>query len=63
MNIIQNVSQTNYSIVAKLYGSVKINKIVYVYLHQHDALIPKSLYAEYKKSKSFNDFVKTYQNA
>ena len=63
MKIIQNVSQTNYSIVAKTYGNIKIDKIVYVYLHQHDALIPKSLFAEYKKSKSFDDFVKTYQNA
>ncbi len=63
MKVIQNVSQTNYSIVAKLYGSVTINKVVYVYLHQHDALIPKSLYAEYKKHKSFEDFLNTYNHA
>ncbi len=62
MKIIQNVSQTNYSIVAKLYGSVTINKVVYIYLHQHDALIPKSLYSEYKKHKSFEDFLNIYKD-
>ena len=63
MKIIQNVSQTNYSIVAKTYGSLKIDKIVYIYLHQHDVLIPKTLYGEYKKHKSFEDFLNTYKDA
>jgi hypothetical protein len=57
MKVIQNVSKTNYSIVAKLYGSVTIDKVIYIYLHQHDALIRRDLYSSYKNSKSFEDFL------
>jgi len=57
MKVIQNVSKTNYSIVAKLYGSVTIDKVVYIYLHQHDALIRRDLYTAYKSAKSFEDFL------
>jgi hypothetical protein len=63
MKIILNVKNTNYSIVANLYGSITIDKIKYVYLHQHDALIQKILYKSYKTFKNFDDFVKTYQDA
>ena len=56
MKVIHNVSKTNYSIVAKLYGNVTIDKVVYIYLHQHDALIRRELYSAYKNSKSFEDF-------
>jgi hypothetical protein len=57
MKIILNVSKTNYSIVAKLYGSVTIDKVVYVYLHNHDALIRRDLYPAYKRAKNFEDFL------
>lgn len=57
MKVILNVSKTNYSIVAKKYGSLKIGKVVYVYLERHDALIRKDLYSAYRAAKSFEDFL------
>jgi hypothetical protein len=57
MKVIQNVEKTNFSEVAKKYGSLKIGKVVYVYLERHDALIRKDLYSTYKNSKSFEDFL------
>lgn len=57
MKVILNVSKTNYSIVAKKYGSLKIDKINYVYLERHDALIRKDLYYTYKAAGSFENFL------
>lgn len=57
MKVIKNVSKTNFSEVAKKYGSVKIGKIIYVYLERHDALIRKDMYSTYRAAKSFEDFL------
>lgn len=57
MKIIQNVEKTNFSEVAKKYGSLKIGKVVYVYLERHDALIRKDLYSAYRSAKSFEEFL------
>jgi hypothetical protein len=57
MKVIQNVEKTNYKEVARKYGSLKIGKVVYVYLERHDALIRNDMYSVYKKSKSFIDFL------
>lgn len=57
MKVIKNVSATNFSEVAKKYGSVKIGKIIYVYLERHDALIRKDMYSTYRAAKSFEEFL------
>lgn len=57
MKVIQNVEKTNFKEVARKYGSLKIGKVVYIYLERHDALIRNDMYSVYKKSKSFIDFL------
>ena len=57
MKVIQNVEKTNFSEVAKKYGSLKIGKVVYVYLERHDALIRKDLYYTYKAAGNFENFL------
>ena len=57
MKVILNVSQTGYKMISQIYGGVTIDKVKFVYLHQHDALISKDLYSTYKNSKSFEDFL------
>ena len=57
MKVIQNVEKTNFSEVAKKYGSLKIGKVVYVYLERHDALIRKDLYYTYKAAGTFENFL------
>ena len=56
MKVIQNVEKTNFKEVARKYGSLKIGKVVYIYLERHDALIRNDMYSVYKKSKSFENF-------
>lgn len=63
MKIILNVKKTPYAKIADKYGAIKIDKVMYLYLHQHDALIQKVLYNKYKEHKDFQEFVKTYQDA
>jgi len=57
MKVIQNVEKTNFKDVARKYGSLKIGKVVYVYLERHDALIRKDMYYTYKAAKSFENFL------
>ena len=57
MKVIQNVEKTNFKEVARKYGSLKIGKVVYIYLERHDALIRNDMYSVYKKSKSFENFL------
>jgi hypothetical protein len=57
MKVILNVKNTGYKVVAQIYGGITIDKVKFVYLHQHDALIRKDLYLTYKNSKNFEDFL------
>lgn len=63
MKIILNVKDTPYYEIVNKYGAIKIDGILYFYLHQHDALIQKVLYLKYKEHKDFQEFVKKYQDA
>ena len=57
MKVILNVKDTGYKMVCRVYGGCTIDKVKFIYLHQHDALIRKDLYSTYKNSKSFEDFL------
>lgn len=59
MKVILKVSETPYAKIADKYGAIKIDKVMYLYLHQHDALIQKVLYNKYKEHKKFEDFLKS----
>lgn len=58
MKVIIKVSETPYAKLADKYGALKIDGVMYLYLHQHDALIQKVLYPKYKEHKNFDDFLK-----
>lgn len=57
MKVILNVKDTGYKMVCRIYGGCTIDKVKFVYLERHDALIRKDLYSTYKNSKSFEDFL------
>lgn len=57
MKVILNVKDTGYKMVCRVYGGCTIDKVKFIYLERHDALIRKDLYSAYKSSKTFEDFL------
>lgn len=56
MKVILKVSETPYAKIADKYGAIKIDKVMYLYLHQHDALIQKFFTINIKSIKNLKTF-------